>query len=262
MKSSTISARSYAKINLTLKVCSKRPDTMHNIESNMQFINLHDVVSVSTNEANKVSVEYLNKKMPHNETQDLCYQAATLLNRPVKITVKKNIPFMSGLGGGSSNAATVLLAVKKLYNLSVDLMPLAKKLGSDTPFFLGRHSVLATGIGQTLTNKMFPTKNIILIIPQRQISTNVLYQHSELKMKTKYKNDFQSLVIDSYPDMCDIFTALKTHRPTLTGTGSAIFITHFSKNQLATVKKKISKLKVKSVLITRTCNKIHPIKGE
>ena len=259
---SSINARSYAKINRNLKILGKREDGYHEIKSDMQFITLHDTITIATNQGKNISVEYLNQKIPHAEKDDLCYRAAALIGKPVKISIFKRIPIGAGLGGGSSNAATVLMGIRKLYNMEIDLMLLGEKLGCDVPFFLNRHSAIATGTGTKLFNKNFANKNIILIASRQKISTTTLYQNKDLVFNTEYKNDFQPLVILLFSELADIFHVLKKYRPTLTGTGSALFITHTSSHQLTAVKQKLKNLKVKSIITTRTCNKIQPIKGE
>src|SRR3989338_3136932 len=129
---------SYAKINLYLKIGKKLKNNYHEIQSVMQMIQLHDQISFENLDENSIIVESNNKDLENKN--NLAYKAALLLKnrfntrKGVKISIEKQIPLASGLGGGSSNAANTLIALNKLWGIGLTqkrLMNLASEIGSD-----------------------------------------------------------------------------------------------------------------------------------
>ena len=147
---------SYAKVNLTLEVLRRRPDGYHDISSVIQTISLHDDIALEAAPALSLDCD-----APDLTAEDnLAMKAAALLKEAsgyaggARIQVRKRIPMAAGLGGGSSNAATVLLGLGQLWKLdwAVErLQPLAERLGSDVSFFLLGGCALAEGRGERLT---------------------------------------------------------------------------------------------------------------
>jgi 4-diphosphocytidyl-2-C-methyl-D-erythritol kinase len=146
----------YAKINLGLLVLNKRPDGYHNIETVFHRVDLFDRISFAPSA--EISVVSTSPDAPSDET-NICYKAAKLLREHlglqdgVTITIEKRIPVGAGLGGGSSDAATVLSRLPAFWGYPVDmglLYELALKLGSDVPYFLGPGSASASGRGEIL----------------------------------------------------------------------------------------------------------------
>ena len=144
--------KSPAKINLTLEVINRRKDGYHNISTIMQTINIFDLI---TYELDKNIVISSNIKELNSET-NLIFKAVKLMrnkfniNQGVKIYLNKNIPISSGLGGGSSNAATTLIALNIMWGLNLklsELISLAQSIGSDVPFFISRGTALISGKG-------------------------------------------------------------------------------------------------------------------
>lgn len=141
---SKISLQSPAKLNLYLKVLSKRPDGYHNIRTLFERINLCDNITLSSKVNNKITIQCNHPQVPTG-TKNLAYKAAQMLqssfmpNKGVHIRIHKRIPVAAGLAGGSSNAATVLLGLNKLWRLNLtkqQLLNCARKIGSDVAFFL------------------------------------------------------------------------------------------------------------------------------
>ena len=177
-------AHSYAKINLTLDVLSKRPDGYHNVEMIMQTVSLYDLILVDKTEKN-ISISTNLKYLPVNE-KNIAYKAAleffkyTCITGGCKIMIHKNIPVAAGLAGGSGNAAAVLCSLDKLYNTNLssdELMDIASKLGADVPYCIMGGTALATGIGEILTPlPSIPKCNILMVKPPISVSTSAIYE--------------------------------------------------------------------------------------
>jgi 4-diphosphocytidyl-2-C-methyl-D-erythritol kinase len=174
-----------AKINLFLKVVRKRPDGYHELETLFERIGLCDEIVLKPR-ASGIVFKTFSKNVP-SDASNLAYRAAQLLqkeakvNKGVEISLKKNIPVAAGLGGGSSNAATVILGLNKLWKLKLSkkrLMKIAAKLGSDIPFFVMDGSwALGKGRGEKLTPMAGPGRKIwhVLVKPPFGISTKEAY---------------------------------------------------------------------------------------
>src|SRR6266704_387946 len=150
--------QAYAKINLTLDVLGRRDDGYHALATVMQTIDLHDTICLSTADAGDVQVICTSPALSSSE--NLAVRAAQLLRRRLGLTrgvvieLHKRIPVAAGLGGGSSDAAAVLLALKRWWQLPLapsDLLDLAASLGSDVPFFLSGGLALCEGRGERVT---------------------------------------------------------------------------------------------------------------
>lgn len=183
-----ITAGAPAKINLGLRVLGKRPDGYHNLLSLMVPVSLYDELRLELGSLG-VELRCPNSDLP-TDAQNLVYRAAQLVldtcqrDEGVRIELKKSIPVGAGLGGGSSDAATTLLAVNQLLGspLAVpDLHPLAVKLGADVPFFLLGQWAMAEGIGDRLTPiNNVPTFWTVLMHPHFQVSTRWAYENLTL----------------------------------------------------------------------------------
>lgn len=243
-----ITAGAPAKINLGLRVLGKRPDGYHNLLSLMVPVSLYDELRLELG-SRGVELSCPNSDLP-TDAQNLVYRAAQLVldvcqrDDGVRIELKKSIPVSAGLGGGSSDAATTLLAVNHLLGspLAVpDLHPLAVKLGADVPFFLLGRWAMAEGIGDRLTPiNNVPTFWTVLMHPHFQVSTRWAYENLTLttgpngskfnilgdtsagEMTTSHQrlldrrqltfedvlpllaNDFEPLVFGHYPQLHDL----------------------------------------------------------
>lgn len=180
--------KSFAKVNLYLKIINKRRDSYHTLETIFERINLADRIILKSRKDNLIKVSSDNKAVPRDEA-NLCFKAAKLLRdefRPAKgldIKIKKRIPVGAGLGGGSSNAAAVLLGLNKLWGLKLSKVRLAKfasRVGSDTAFFVyDLPFALGRGRGERIKplNILKKTKLWhLLIVPKIHVSTPLIYK--------------------------------------------------------------------------------------
>jgi len=177
-----IQSKSYAKINLGLEVLSKRNDGFHSISSVITKINLFDEITVEIANKNSISQKGILQK------ENIIFKVINYMQNKYKINklnifVKKNIPYSSGLGGGSSNAATVIKLINNLFNLNLDskeIFDIGLLFGSDVPFFLGPNTAFVRGRGESLLFIPKPNiENILLIYPKLNL---------ENKTSTVFKN--------------------------------------------------------------------------
>ncbi len=178
-----------AKINLFLQVIGKRPDGYHELFSLMCCITLFDEILLEFGGAENIEIHCSHPKVPDDET-NLAYRAAKLFLSQVgkaqglKIELTKNIPVAAGLGGGSSNAASILLALNAHYGhpfSDINLMEMGLKLGADVPFFVFKKPALATGVGEKLdTFKGDLPYHFLLLYPGFSVSTAETYQNLNL----------------------------------------------------------------------------------
>jgi len=195
-----------AKINLFLAVTGKRPDGYHELVTLMCPITLADTVKIKLTRR-KITVSCADPDVPEDET-NLAHRAARLFlahwTREKKgqpfgahINIEKRIPVAAGLGGGSSNAATVLLALNRFYGKPYtrqELGAMALNLGADVPFFIFQQPAIATGIGeifQPVTSDLHAF-SIILVHPPIRISTATVYQNLNLRL-TKCQQQLKNL---------------------------------------------------------------------
>lgn len=186
-----------AKINLFLRVLRKRPDGYHDLVSLMQQISLYDELTYSLRPEG-IILSCPGTDLPANE-QNLIYRAArAIFNHTgyrggVEIILNKHIPSAAGLGGGSSDAATTMMALNDLCSLNVSqtvLMKIGAKLGADVPFFIFATSAFATGVGDQLQKLPdLPKINLVLINPAFPLSTKTVYESLNLTL-TKKKNNY------------------------------------------------------------------------
>ena len=155
----SISLVSNAKLNLALSINYKRSDGYHDISSIMQEIDLHDTIDISKNNSKKIHIKSKGIPVPEDST-NLCYIAADIffseynIQDRVNITINKKIPVGGGLGGGSSNASTILKGLSQLFNINPTkelLHLISKKIGADVAFFNNGGLQYAQGIGDQLT---------------------------------------------------------------------------------------------------------------
>ncbi len=181
-------ALSPAKINLMLKVLGKREDGYHDLYSVMQPVTLYDNITIEAGEGAGIAIECLNADLP-SDSSNIAFRAAELfldrtgIKKRVFITIDKKIPVGAGLGGGSSNAATVLMALNTLLDGGLkerELMEMGACLGSDVPFFILKGPALATGRGEILERITLPGCHYILVNPGFQVSTAWVYGNLDL----------------------------------------------------------------------------------
>lgn len=202
----------YAKINLYLKVMGKQDNGYHNLKMLMQSISLHDDIYIQKNNSGKIRVDIINENnLSENERisladkDNLVYKAAELLlnqykpNVGVDIALNKRIPMQAGLGGGSSDAASVLLGLNWYLDLKLsinELSLLGLKLGADIPFCLRGGLALVEGIGEQVTPlPKIKMKYVLIVKPHIGISTKEAFAHYDRCLDEKSKNDtFENLI--------------------------------------------------------------------
>lgn len=242
-----------AKINLFLQITGKRSDGYHNLVTLMCCIKLYDTISIIFG-SKETTVTCPDPNVPEDRTNLAC-KAADLffkkVNRHegVKISIEKRIPVSAGLGGGSSNAASVLLELNRHYQYPFspeELIKMGLSIGADVPFFLFRRPAIATGIGEKLEayHGLVPY-NILLVYPGFGVATADIYNNLNLRL-TKCKkiniyallkqrgfdaerhlcNDLESVAASRYPTILSVKEALLNHGATgaiMTGSGPTVF---------------------------------------
>ena len=191
----TIKLKAYAKINLGLDVVKKRDDGYHEVRMIMQTISLYDMISISLTNNSSIRVNTNLHYLPTDEN-NLVYKAAALIKsefqiaRGVYINLDKKIPVAAGMAGGSSDAATTLYGLNRLFNLNLsteELMRLALKLGADVPYCIMRGTALSEGIGEILTQlPPFPACHVLIVKPAVSVSTRYVYENLRLDGQTKH----------------------------------------------------------------------------
>jgi 4-diphosphocytidyl-2-C-methyl-D-erythritol kinase len=262
-----------AKINLFLRVLRKRADGYHDIVSLMQKITLYDELIFSPLPTGIV-LNCPGSDLPTTE-DNLVFRAAQSIfayaNYPygVEITLTKKIPLAAGLGGGSSDAATTLIALNKICSLDFnknELMKLGAKIGADVPFFIFGNNALASGIGDQLKALQdLPKINLLLIKPQFELSTKMVYENLNLRLtrgKNNYSiprflkmgdiirelhNDLESVSLEMHPELADLKKMLLRHGALgalMSGSGPTVFGIFRdgkeAKNILEVIKKEVS----------------------
>ena len=236
----TIEARSPAKLNLFLHVTGRRPDGYHSLQTVFQLLSWGDDIRFEAREAPGITLSGDTDDIaPEN---NLILKAANALGRPERgahIHIRKRIPRGGGLGGGSSNAATTLLALNRLWQLKLEqhaLRQLAAPLGADVPVFVSGHSAWAEGTGEILSPITLPKRWYVIAQPACEVSTAEIFAHPELTRHTAPitvqaffsgagHNDLQPVVLSRYPEVQRAWEWLNQHSPTarMTGSGACLF---------------------------------------
>jgi 4-diphosphocytidyl-2-C-methyl-D-erythritol kinase len=252
-----------AKINRGFNVIKKRSDGFHDIETTFQFLDWGDEIDFNFNVSNsQVTCPEVEEK------NNLAYKALHLLKsnfkikNEVSIKINKNIPLGSGLGGGSSNAATVLLVLNKLWKLNLTneiLKDLGSSLGSDVPIFIEGEAREAKGKGEIFSKPFCREEVIFLILPNCNISTAKAFQeiNPEDFKKSRYEesfNFFEKWARHNYKEVDDSFNWLNSiKKGYLTGTGSALYTTFNSFEEARKIMDNAPK--INKCFITRSLNK-------
>lgn len=242
-----------AKINLCLHVLGKRPDGYHELAMLMQRLTLGDTLRIElTDQTGRIEVACSGVDLPPGEENIAAKAARRLLeygqrHDGVRITIDKQIPVAAGLGGGSSNAATVLMALNDLLELNLsksELMREGVKLGADVPFFIYENLAWATGIGDQLQPfPPLPAVWYVLVNPGIAVSTAWVYQNLGLTastvltklprflasvddLVTLLENDLERVTIPRYPLIAEIkreLIDLGARGALMSGSGSTVF---------------------------------------
>lgn len=239
-----------AKLNLFLHITGRRPDGYHLLESVFMLIDWHDALHFESTSDGQISREDLNGiALP---ADDLITRAARALQQATGCTqgahigIEKWLPAQAGLGGGSSDAASTLLALNRLWKLNLsrqELQQIGLKLGADIPFFLCGHSAWVSGIGEVITplsgSNALPEQQFIVVKPETGLETGKIFSSDLLKRDTKHatiadfaaehfgfgQNDLQPVAESLEPEVTRVRTWLESLQlhARMTGSGSAVF---------------------------------------
>lgn len=234
-----------AKLNLFLHITGRRDDGYHLLQSVFMLIDWCDTLHFDVRDDGVIERKDLTVALP---ADDLVMRAAQSLQRAsdtplgALIRIEKHIPAQAGMGGGSSDAATTLLALNRLWGLNwplSKLMPLGLALGADVPFFLGGHNAWVEGIGEKITPIDVPAARFAVVKPNAGLETAKIFRHPQLQRATETatmpvfavnpygfgRNDLQPVAQALCPEITEALQWLGSFglSPRMTGSGSAVF---------------------------------------
>ena len=241
-----------AKINLFLHIIGQRADGYHSLQSVFQLLDFYDTIHLKPTQTGEIKRVNDIANVPAN--RDLCVRAALALQQVtgcaqgVEIAVEKRIPMGGGLGGGSSDAATVLLALNHLWKTHLsreELMQIGLKLGADVPIFIFGQNAWAEGIGEQLTPITLPTRYYVVLTPNVHVSTRDIFANSTLTKDTKplkiadfsrdvnsniFNNDLEAVVCKEFPAVASTLNWLSQFGiARMSGSGASVFVAVNSK---------------------------------
>ena len=227
------------KLNLCLHVLGRRADGMHELQTVFRLIDCCDSVGVAVRKDGEIRFSGL------FGDKNLCARAARLLKEESGTTqgadleLQKYLPVGGGLGGGSSDAATVLLALNRLWKLGLkreDLIELGARLGADVPFFVFGRNALGEGIGERLSGLELAPASYLVLTPQVSVSTKEIFSDAALTRDTKPltmapflsgqgRNDLEPIALRRYPAIAEHLAWLRKRSPQarMTGSGACVF---------------------------------------
>lgn len=226
------------KLNLFLHVLGRRADGYHELQTVFRLIDRCDRVGIAPRDDGRIFFEGLFGE------ENLCVRAARLLQshthsqKGCDLALEKNLPIGAGLGGGSSDAATVLLVLNRVWALHLErnqLLSLAAKLGADVPFFIYGRNAIGEGIGERLSALDLPPAWYLVLEPQVSVSTRETFNAALTPVGKRLKippflsgqgaNDLEPVVVARYPDVAASLAWLRQHRPQarMTGSGACVF---------------------------------------
>ena len=240
-----------AKLNLGLKVVGKQDDGYHLLNTIFCLIDLYDRIDIQLTSNGKISL--IEHEQAWSYKKDLSYRAAHLLQEytgtqlGANIRIKKVIPSGAGLGGGSSNAATVLVVLNQLWNTKLSdeiLINLGRTLGADIPFFIYGKNAFATGIGDIFTPINLPPMYFVIVKPNFHIPTRDIFVNLELdfeqiskniivpeELLLSLENDLEPVACKLYPELNQIVNDLSQYgKAQMTGSGSCVYLQFNDKN--------------------------------
>ena len=237
-----------AKLNLFLHVVGRRSDGYHLLQSVFRLIDLGDALRFAPRTDGRIARAAPLAGVP--EERDLCLRAARLLQEAsgaslgVEITLDKRLPMGGGLGGGSSDAATVLLALNRLWRLEWPrerLQALGLELGADVPFFIHGRNAFVEGVGERLQALNLPPAWYLVVAPPASVPTAEIFAAPNLTRDTKAikmadfsagwgagglfgRNDLEAVVCERYPEVARALAWLRQHAEArMTGSGACVF---------------------------------------
>jgi len=251
MNSTTFTCSAPAKLNLFLHVTGRRADGYHLLQTLFRFIDLSDTLHFTLREDG--AIRRINEIDGVPQEQDLCVRAARLLQQACNcgkgtdISIEKRIPMGGGLGGGSSDAATTLLALNKLWDLNLPrerLMQIGLSLGADVPVFVFGENAFAEGVGEQLQAYPLPDAWYVVLFPPVHVPTAQIFSRPELTRDTNsltiralpmahLHNDLQPAVCNLYPEVAQHLVWLgQFAQARMTGSGACVFA-EFANEEMA-----------------------------
>lgn len=252
---SPIHIRSYAKINWTLEVLSRRDDGYHELRTIYQTVSLYDELRITATDG-PIEIVCNDPRVPCDET-NLAFKAAQQLlqaagiSKGARIETEKRIPVAAGLGGGSSNAAAALLALVKLWEIEIDereLTDIAAALGSDVPFFLIGGTALGVGRGEEVSSiEQLHCEQLLLVNPGFAVSTRDAYEKLSRLTRSEAafniplallaakgisglplvaRNDLEDAVLAAHPEIAEVkrrLSSLGAIHAQMSGSGATVF---------------------------------------
>lgn len=249
-----------AKLNLDLRIVGRRADGYHLLESIFRLVDLCDTVHLLPRPDGQIQLHTpADGVLPQ---QDLTYRAAALLQQAsgsrqgADIWLEKRIPMGGGMGGGSSDAATVLMALNRLWQCGLSaeqLMPLGLQLGADVPFFIFGRNAFVRGIGEQLSEIALPAQWYVVVKPSVHVSTAVIFSHPGLTRDSEpsimpsfqslqpFRNDMQAVVLKEYTEVKQVFELMRRYgTPLMTGSGACIFLSFAEQETAESVYKAVA----------------------
>ncbi len=255
-----------AKLNLMLHITGQRQDGYHELQTVFQFLNFADTLEFKLRSDDRIIRHSENFDVP--EEEDIIIRAARLLRERylqkkssvdkagVDITLTKNIPMGAGLGGGSSDAATTLVALNKLWGVQLSVEELAEMgliLGADVPVFVHGFAAFAEGVGEKLSPISLPEKWFLVLVPPVNVSTKEVFLNQDLTRdcsaiklcdlsRLEWRNVCTPVVVKSYPEVHQAIDIVNNYsKATMSGTGASVFASFDTRAQADDVLQKISK---------------------
>lgn len=238
----TLSLPAVAKLNLFLHITGRRADGYHNLQTLFQLLDVGDELHFTARPDNQLNLQCNDSSLQGPD--NLIIKAGRLLQQHTgcmlgcDIVLDKKLPMGGGLGGGSSDAATTLLALNVLWQLNLSteqLAALGLQLGADVPLFVRGFSAFAEGVGEKLIPVQLPEKTYLVVTPPCHVSTAEIFQHPDLirnsaplsletLFSSPWRNDCQPLVEQLQPIVAITLQWLVEYAPCrMTGTGASVF---------------------------------------
>ncbi len=240
-----------AKINLFLHITGQRADGYHTLQTVFQLLDFYDTIHLKPTQSGEI--KRVNDIANVPASQDLCVRAAIALQQVtgckqgVDIAVEKRIPMGGGLGGGSSDAATVIIALNHLWGTDLSreqLMQIGLKLGADVPVFIFGQNAWAEGVGEQLTAIDLAPHYYVVLTPQVHVSTAQVFANSALTRDTKplkiadfsrdvnlglstkaFRNDLEAVVCKEFPAVASTLKWLSQYgKAKMSGSGASVFV--------------------------------------